>query len=145
MSDFDINRAARMMRAGNEFSETNKKLSNAVLSFAEWLFDHITEYQLPDPENIGWKIEELKKGTLYSQIRLAFQTDSGEWQSITTSCHPFEDKEYGKQMNQIVDCCRTLAGTGGTRLIAWLETQSQERKQMLATLEEARRILCSRR
>lgn len=142
MSDFDINRAARMMRAGNEFSQTNKKLSGAVLSFVQWLFDHITEYQLPDPENIGWKIEKLNKGTLHSQIRLTFQTDSGEWQSITTNCDPLCSfpEECKKQMNQVVDCCRTLAGTGGERLIAWLEAQSQERKQMIAAFEAMRTL-----
>jgi len=131
---FEINQAARMMRAGNEFSETNKKLREAVSVFAEWLLDQVTEYQLPDPDKIGWKIERLRSNN--NQVRLSFKMEPRGWFSVISNY----DKE---QMHNILQCCQALAGPEGKRLITWLEQQNQERQQMLADLQVAMKILRS--
>ncbi|MFH1178708.1 MAG: hypothetical protein V1711_03250 [bacterium] len=130
---FEINQAARIMRAGNEFSETNKKLREAVLEFAEWLFEQVTECQLPNPVEFGWKVERLRAGS--SQIRLSFKKGR-EWFSVLTNFN-------GEQMNDILQCCRALAGPEGERLIIWLEQQNKERQQMLSALQAAMQILRS--
>jgi len=132
MGQFDINKATRMMRAGNEFSETNRKLRDAVWSFIEWLYEQLTEYQLPNAEEIGWSLRRPNQ----TQVCLNFKADDGGWHSVITN----SDEIY---MNNIVLCCRTLAGAGGERLVSWIEQQAQERKQFLAGLQEALQSLRS--
>ncbi len=126
MSGFEINQAARMMRAGNEFSETNKKLRDAVYKFIEWLFEVVEEYQLPPANEFGWSFKKLND----KQIQLSFQTPTHCWLSVTTN-------KNENVMWHVVECCRTLAGPGGEKLIAWLEQQTQERNQLYISLQSA--------
>ena len=119
---FDINKAARIMRVGNEFSETNRKLQKAVYSFIEWLFQALSEYELPG-EKFGWVIEKKN-----NQIRVGFRMNEGGWHDVTTN-----SKE--PQMDDIVLLCRALAGPEGDTLLAWLEEHTQKRSQLLVALE----------
>ena len=130
---FDINRAARMLRAGNEFSETNRKLREAAISFVEWLYEKLTEFQLPSPEAIGWKLERDSRTGF---ILLHFERRS--WHTVSNN------RDY-EQMNAVVELCRAIAGPEGERLTAWLEEQDTQRRRMLdaftETLRRARREL----
>jgi len=123
--DFNINKAARIMRAGNEFSETNRKLRKAVYSFIEWLFQAFDEYDFPG-EKLGWVFEKNEKNS--QQIRVSFGMNEGGWHYVTTN-----SKE--PQMDDIVLLCRALAGPEGNTLLAWLEEQTKERSQFLVALE----------
>ena len=120
--DFNINKAARIMRAGNEFSETNRKLQKAVYSFIEWLFQALDEYELPG-EEFGWVIEKKN-----NQIRVGFRMNEGGWHSVTVN-------NSKTQMRAIVLLCQALAGPEGDTLLTWLEEQTQERSQLLVALE----------
>lgn len=122
----DVNKATRIMRAGNEFSETNRKLREAVWSFIEWLFEHIGDYQLPAQEEIGWAIKRIDD----HQILISFKKEGG-WYSVTTN------SDEALQMNHIVMLCRALAGPEGEKLVQWLEEQAQERAHMFKAVEEA--------
>jgi len=102
---FDINKAARMVRAGNAFSETNRKLRDAVICFVEWLFAQVAEYQLPVSEEIGWHLKRLDTGF----IELSFKTRIGGWHSVTTN-------QRTEQMNSIILLCQAIAGPEGKRL-----------------------------
>jgi len=127
MSEFDINRAARMMRAGNELSETNRKLREAVCSFVNWFSGVVESYQLPSSDSgFGWVLENLS----YGRIRLGFKCGSA-WYSV------INEAEDASQINQVVMCCRALAGPEGEQLISWLEQRAKERGQMLAALQGA--------
>ena len=121
--DFNINKAARIMRAGNEFSETNKKLREAVYSFIEWLFQALDGYELPG-EKFGWIFRKKNN----QQIEVSFEMNVGGWHYVTTN-----KKE--PQMNSIALLCRALAGPEGDTLLTWLKEQTQERSQFLAALE----------
>jgi len=125
MTGFDINRAARMMRAGNEFSETNRKLREAVYSFVEWLYK-VVEYQLPPAEEFGWFIKKDRD----EKTSLSFQKIPYGWHTITVN-------DTRQNINSIVLCCRALAEAEGEKLIAWLEKQAEERKKMLEGFQSA--------
>ena len=120
--NFDINKAARIMRAGNNFSETNRKLRKAVYSFIEWLFQALDEYELPG-EEFGWVIEKKN-----NQIRVGFRMNVGGWHSVVAN-------SKRPQMNNIVLLCQALAGSEGDTLLAWLKEHTQERSQFLVALE----------
>ena len=122
---FDINKAARIMRAGNEFSETNMKLQEAVYSFIEWLFQALGEYSLPGDDLFGWIIRRNKDK---QQIHVSFKMEVGGWHNVATN---FEEP----QMNSIILLCRALAGPEGDTLLAWLEKEAQERGQLLVALQ----------
>jgi len=122
---FDINKAARIMRAGSELSETNRKLREAVYSFIEWLFEALDGYELPG-EKFGWIFRRNKENN--QQIQVSFKMSVGGWYYITTN-----SKE--PQMNSIVLFCQALAGPEGNTLLSWLESQTQERSQLLTALQ----------
>lgn len=119
-----------MMRAGDEFSQTNKKLKLAVFSFIEWLVEQVGYHQFPPAEEFGWVLE--KKGD--NKIRLGFKSDRSGWLSVTANSD--EEQRY-----QIVEFCATLAGNGGEKLLSWLEQEVQERERMFKGLEEVLRII----
>ncbi len=111
------------MRAGNEFSETNRKLQKAVYSFIEWLFQALDGYDLPG-EKLGWVFRKKNN----QQIGVSFEMNVGGWHYVTTN-----KKE--PQMDSIALLCQALAGPEGDTLLTWLEKQTQERSQFLAALE----------
>jgi len=121
--NFDINKAARIMRAGDQFSETNRKLQKAVYSFIEWLFQALGEYELPG-EKFGWSFRKKNN----QQIEVSFEMSEGGWHYVTTN-----SKE--SEMDSIALLCRALAGPEGETLLTWLEEQTQERSQFLVALE----------
>jgi hypothetical protein len=123
--DFNINRAARIMRIGNEFSETNKKLQKAIYSFIEWFFQALDGYELPG-EEFGWIFRKNKENN--QQIEVAFRMDIGGWHYVSTNSKK-------PQMNSIALLCQALAGPEGNTLLTWLEKQTQERSQLLVALE----------
>ena len=125
MNEFDINRAARMIRAGDEFSKTNNKLRDAVYSFIEWLFKTV-DYQLPPAEKFGWSIKKEEGG----RISLSFEKIPYGWHTITTN-------DNKPRMDSITLCCRALAGPEGEKLLAWLEDKIRERNQLLVALQSA--------
>ncbi|TSC52591.1 MAG: hypothetical protein LiPW39_561 [Parcubacteria group bacterium LiPW_39] len=134
MNGFEINRAARMLRAGNAFSETNKKLQEAMYCFIEWLFQVVTEYQLPPVEEFGWGIKRKDN----RRICLSFRMGQGGWHSVIS-----RDDSPLTNMNSIVLCCRALAGPEGEKLIAWLEKEALERNEMLTALQSALKVFRS--
>lgn len=113
------------MRVGNEFSETNKKLQEAVYSFIEWLFLALGEYSLPGEDLFGWIIRRNKDK---QQIHLSFKMQVGGWHDVATN---FEEP----QMNSIALLCHALAGPEGETLFAWLEKETKERSQLLVALQ----------
>ena len=130
---FDINKAARIMRAGNEFSETNRKLQEAVYSLIEWLFQALGGYELPG-EEFGWIFRRNKENN--QQIQVSFNTSVGGWHYVTTN-----SKE--PQMNCIVSFCRALAGSEGEKLLTWLEEETKERSQLLVALQSGIQVFRS--
>jgi hypothetical protein len=123
--DFNINKAARIMRAGNEFSETNRKLRKAVYSFIEWLFQALDGYELPG-EEFGWIFRKNKENN--QQTEVSFRMNVGGWYSVIV--------DGGKmQMRAVMLLCQALAGPEGDTLFTWLEEQTQERDQFLTALQ----------
>jgi len=129
--DFDINRAARIMRAGNEFSETNGKLREAVYSFIEWIFQALDGYDLPG-ESFGWIFKKNRENNQYFDVSFKI----GGWYSVTTN-----SKE--QRMDGIVLFCRALAGPEGEILLAWLEKETKERSHLLVAPQSAIRTFRS--
>lgn len=125
MSEFDINKAARIVRAGNEFSATNKKLQEAVWSFIGWFYLHTGEYQAP--EEIGWSIKKVPGRESY--IRLSFEREKGGWFSVTA--------HLDEGMNPIIECCRALAGKEGERLLEWLKKETMMRSELFTAIQTA--------
>ena len=113
------------MRAGNKFSETNKKLRDAVCSFIEWLFQALDGYELPG-EEFGWIFRRNKEND--QQIQVSFKMNVGGWYYVATNSEE-------PQMNSIALLCHALAGPEGETLLAWLEGETNERSQLLVALQ----------
>lgn len=113
------------MRAGDELSETNKKLRGAVYAFIEWIYQALGGYGAPGEES-GWIFRKDKEGN--RQTSVSFKRDIGGWYSVTIN-----DKE--PYMGSIILLCQALAGPEGERLLAWLEKETQERSQLLVALQ----------
>jgi len=131
MTGFDINKAARLMRAGDEFSKINEKLKESAISFVKWLFDKVGEWQLPGKQECEWIIAREQKET---GVYLSYNTDTSGWNSISTI--------PGKtSINQILIFCQTLSGPRGDKLLAWIENEIKERQKMLADLQSTIAVL----
>ena len=125
MTEFSINKATRIMRAGDEFSKTNQKLKEAVWAFIEWLHGMVGDHGLQHQE-IGWIIEK----TGPKQIRLSVYTDKEGWVGVVTN----SDKA---SIDQIITLCQAIAGPEMERLTLWLDEQVEERKKMAENVELA--------
>jgi len=130
MTQSIVSKAARLIRAGDEFSKTNQKLLEAVCGFVEWLFGVVGNQGLPISE-IDWTIE---KKPLEESIRLGFKAEKGGWYDV------YSDPKRTR-VDSAVSFCETLAGVGGQRLISWLEEQTQQRKGLLAEMKETQNAL----
>jgi hypothetical protein len=121
MTESLVSKAARILRAGNEFSETNQKLKNAVWGFIEWL-NTICGNELcyiPIKET-GWKIF-----TQGQNLILYFE---------------YKGKEHEIWKNASIDryetFCHALAGEEGEKLVRWLEQTAKTRKIHVQTIEQ---------
>ncbi len=131
-ANFDINQAARLMRAGDQFSKTNRKLVNAVSSFVQWLFESIGEYQLP--VEIGWVVDPGRPG---EPIRLGFKMAIGGWNDV------YSDPNK-TNIHNAINFCQTLISAEGQRLIDWIEQTVSDRKRLLVGLENVLAVLQSK-
>jgi hypothetical protein len=130
MAEFDINKAARIMRAGNEFSETNKKLREAIWSFAEWLLECVGD-EADSMREIGWRVHRQNNKQVMLAFMPHFEDDIKKTKSLQRWGIILTHSDR-TNMEMIAECCRRLAGSDGDRLMAWLEKQSQERGELLA-------------
>jgi hypothetical protein len=122
--EYNISKAARIMRAGDQLSETNKKLREAVYSFIEWIFQAIDGHQLPG-EGFGWVFERDWKT---NKIQVMFRVNVGKWRIVTAN----SEKTY---MEEIFLFCQALAGKEGGELLTWMEKQTKERNQFFEAVQ----------
>jgi hypothetical protein len=115
----------RILRAGDQFSETNRKLCRAVEGFVLWLFAQVGEQGFPDPKEFKWS---LVRNSESGRITLGFDTETRGWLYVYSSGNP-------ASMWQIHAFCETLAGPRGDSLILWLEATTLQRMQYLNALE----------
>ena len=116
-----ISRAARLIRAGDQFSGTNQKLKEAVWEFIECLLQQTESDSLT--ESMGWwfTLEDGGIHTLNFTLRGERHFVTARWQEQgMTSIHAF---------------CEALAGAGGEQLQAWLEGRTIQRMRFLEAFQ----------
>ena len=119
-----ISDAARILRAGDQYSESNKKIRNAVDNMVDYLSSRInTVSELP--KSLGWVFLNKGKG----QIEVQFLSGQN-WVTITTHW----DQE---QMWKLERFCEALRGAGGQQLISWMEEKIAIRSDHARALEAA--------
>ncbi len=131
MVEFDINKAARMMRVGNQFSETNQKLRKSVDAFINWFHDRVGDEGRLLRE-LGWAVLELR----HNKIALDFLLDS---EKVHAECQPFRrvvTNTPETKMTDIVALCNALAGPEGERLFQWLEQRAHDRDSLLSKFQQ---------
>lgn len=115
-----IDDAARILRVGNQFSETNQKLRKAVDSFITRLAHQLGEEEIP-----GWEVHQYGN----DNIGISFPGDLGKYLSTVKNNSP-------KQAMEIIHgFCETLAGEEGEKLITWLENKTKERGKFTEEVE----------
>jgi len=121
-----ISNAARVIRAGEEYSETNKKLRLAVWSFVKWFANQVEPHDLP--ASLGWRLSQDDD----HHIHMVYSEGGSDSIIIIT------DWEYQK-MFDIHRFCVSITGAEGNKLIEWLESITQERRGLLASLESVQK------
>lgn len=124
-----IDKAARILRAGDDFSPTNQKLREAVWELVEFLHEK-TKDSPPPYMSTGIKFERLND----SQIRATFYVGGGYDKSFVTNSDECT-------IENLVLFCRHMAGTYGENLVNWLERETAARRDCVEGIERLFRDL----
>jgi hypothetical protein len=119
-----IEQAARMIRAGNAFSESNIKLRNASWEIIEFLASQISE-QLQEKlwEETGWKFWRLTNSQCQVMI---LRTNK-------TTCEVTSNTERDEVL-AIIEFCHEFTGAMGLQLCEWLERNTTHNEDLLASV-----------
>jgi len=116
MATTAISAAARLLRAGNAYSESNRKLREATDTFINWLFNETRGCE-PFPGSLGWYVAYNGNGQRWVQ----FPVDN----RLVTVTADWKDQ----RIRDIRALCDALAGDPGAELIQWLEDQTAQNRK----------------
>ena len=126
--EYDVNQEAPIMRAGDGFSEVNKKLRDALSSFAEWLLRCVGDESTIMAKEARWKVE--RPADTIAQVKLSYQVNPGArdgdgWFQVIPSSSE-------TSMLDVINLSELLTGSAGVRLFNWLEECRKKRELLLA-------------
>ncbi|HBV33203.1 TPA: hypothetical protein DEB72_01570 [Patescibacteria group bacterium] len=119
-----ISDAARIIRAGEEYSQSNKKLREAVKDFIIWFHCVVRPGDLP--EETCWQISTYGG----DHVEMAFKVDTDDWRRIHTA------NTSNCPMEWIYAFCTALTDARGRKLLTWLEEHGRINEQWRAELSQ---------
>jgi hypothetical protein len=117
--------AARILRIGDEFSETNQKLIQSVYEFIEWL--HKILNAVNPPFECGLTLLSLNDRQI--QVEYYWRNPQASKDFIKFTTH-----DDSPDLTKIVLFCKYLTQGYGTRLVEWMEEVMEERKDLILSL-----------